>query len=581
MASAKQPKVENSGGMSDIINLFSGLNNLMGSGKTTQSSSTSVDAGALTQLDEILKQVMASVSPENLDALVMNIIQRGKEKFGEFAMASRGAGVRAYSDTVLQQMQGDIFGQAVADATKARLDAMNNAQRIAADIATQKVQSTRQTTQTQQTSASPAGKLLGGALVGSSVYKWLKKKDLLSAKGQEGVVEGGAVSGDITSGSDLGGSSGGVDIAGAGEFGSENALGFSSFDEAGFSEIFADPTNLALEDTLVGSGIDESGFISTEPALNDAAAAELADQQGEMAGNPLSASVSEGIATGIITPQDVITPLPMPPAIPIDPATGEAIPSMPPAIFDIGEEAVGEGVQVAAGGDIMTDVGPGLLEEGVGEAGEVAAEGAAETASAGVSEIIPGVGAAVVAGGTRAAYGDESGAAGASAGALLGGSLGGPLGAAAGATIGGALLGEEKQEIAYVYDRGRDQYLDARTGQWHPGRPPAIQPVTGGGGIMDQVFQQAQAQLEGQGSEFVAAGAVPEAVSEPTADWLAEASVVNVADFVAEVTAPALAGVEPVEIEADPEEELANILNTSYTPTPTSSGGGATRSVLR
>jgi hypothetical protein len=49
---------------------------------------------------------------------------------------------------------------------------------------------------------------------------------------------------------------------------------------------------------------------------------------------PDASVASTPLGAPVITPNDVITPLPMPPAIKIDPITGQPIPSMPPAVAE-------------------------------------------------------------------------------------------------------------------------------------------------------------------------------------------------------------------------------------------------------
>ena len=618
MAGETQPKVADAGGIKEMLTLFGGLNQLFGSGKTSSTQTTSADPTALNQLDEILKQIMQSVSPESLDALVANILQKGKQEFGQFAMASRGAGVRAYSDTVLQQMGGEYYAKAVADATKARLDAVNAANRTAADLAARKVEATRTTTQEQRTGASPAGMVIGGGVLATNLYSFLKKRGLLGDSPD--AVDAGTSS---VTGSEVDMTGGTIGTGGAGEFGVEGAYA-GGFDEAGFEGAFMANNALAMESSGLALDISDpfaAGEQIANPIVTEAPVS--GEILGGEAAEVAATSSAEAAAPFInITPEQVITPLPMPPAIPVNPATGDVIPSMPPAILDTGgaENILPpEGIDVAAGGNIMTDVGPGLLE-GAGETAtageigagavdpvleemlaEVAGEAGGEVATeAAASEVVGGSvpAGAIVNTGMKAAYGDEGGAIGSGVGAVIGSAFG-PLGTAAGSIIGGEIAGDEKREIAYVYDNLRDRYWDPSTQQFYPGRPPEVArpPMGSGSGPMSQVFNMAQetGNLSGTGPIDTLENLFPQPTTEltsnpaislgltPDADptsWMADVTTgVTVADFVAEATMPALSSVEPVEIE---EEELPIVNPVVSSPySGSSSGGGAVRPVLR
>lgn len=168
------PVVQQSGGINDIAQLLAQLGPLLGSGttKTGQTNKSTVDPESNDQANNLIAQIMASVSPENLDVLQGNILENAKQKFGATAIQGNAAGVRAYSDTTRKLLQNDAMAKATAEAMQARLAATNAAQKTAATLVESKMQASKSVaTQSQQrTGPNNAGKLLGLALPAAMIY---------------------------------------------------------------------------------------------------------------------------------------------------------------------------------------------------------------------------------------------------------------------------------------------------------------------------------------------------------------------------------------------------------------------------
>jgi hypothetical protein len=324
MSTLPLPKVDNPNGMGNLAGLLSQLGPLFGTGKTTTTSgSEPVDTS---NLDALMAKILGDVSPENLDAMVGNILERAKQTFGPAAIASNAAGGRAYSDTVLRQMRNEAMARATGEAAAARLQATNDANRTAAGLANAKIQaataSARKTT-TSQVGASPAGKgglMLSGA---SFLYNQMKKKGPLRDVGDvKNSLEGML----------------GMDKASIG-----------SFDEAGFDGLYTQgsPEAASLGAESFTAGADSTvdlvfGGEDALPIMGGSAeriptreSADI-DPDGLGGGETFTAGAETGF---IMTPDKVVTGVPMPPAIPVDPSTGLPIQSMPaPGMPPVSEE---------------------------------------------------------------------------------------------------------------------------------------------------------------------------------------------------------------------------------------------------
>lgn len=183
--SSPMPQVQNSGGgIQGIAQLFNTLSPLFGSGKKKGSSTsvdrTSADPQAMSQLDELLKQVLGGGDEKAIDDMVANILVRAKQEFGPALITSKAAGVRGYSDTVRMQMANEAMARATGEAASAKLKAMNDANRTAAGLVEAKVNAsktvTRQQDESGRTGASPLGQALGLGLTAAQIYAMMKKK---------------------------------------------------------------------------------------------------------------------------------------------------------------------------------------------------------------------------------------------------------------------------------------------------------------------------------------------------------------------------------------------------------------------
>jgi hypothetical protein len=173
------PKVENTGGgIEGIVQLFNSLGPLLGSGKnkTTSTSTTSSDPATNTQADELIKKIMEGVSPENLDVLEGNTIERARQAFAPNNISPNAAGIRGYSDTVNSSLRNEAMARASAEAMTARLAAINAAQKTASSVVETKLQTNKvqQQQQAQQTGPNKAGQLLSLATPLAIGYNALK-----------------------------------------------------------------------------------------------------------------------------------------------------------------------------------------------------------------------------------------------------------------------------------------------------------------------------------------------------------------------------------------------------------------------
>lgn len=169
-----------SGGITDIVQLMQSLGPLLGSGKTNISSNTksSADPTSMGQADELIKQILESVSGDNLDTLTANTLERAKQTFAPNNIAPNAAGVRGYSDTVNKSMKNEAMARASAEAMTVRLNAVNAANKNASGLVEAKLNATKSTQQqqSQQTGPNTAGKLLSLATPLAIAYNQFKNK---------------------------------------------------------------------------------------------------------------------------------------------------------------------------------------------------------------------------------------------------------------------------------------------------------------------------------------------------------------------------------------------------------------------
>jgi len=129
-----------------------------GTGTTTSTSSSEPSDASTQQMQDLLKEISGSSSPEALNTLVQSILLKAKESFGPNIAASIGAGNRTTSDSSLALLQGNAQARATAESAQAILEARNHAEALATQLTDTRMNASRRSTQTQRTGASPAGK---------------------------------------------------------------------------------------------------------------------------------------------------------------------------------------------------------------------------------------------------------------------------------------------------------------------------------------------------------------------------------------------------------------------------------------
>src|SRR6267143_672610 len=142
-------------GILDILGQF-------GTGKTTSTTSSEPSDAATQQMQDLLKEISGSSSPEALNTLVQNILLKAKESFGPNIAASIGAGNRTASDSSLALIQGNVAARATAESAAAVHEARNNANKLATQLAETRMNASRRTTSTQQTGITPGGRVIAG-----------------------------------------------------------------------------------------------------------------------------------------------------------------------------------------------------------------------------------------------------------------------------------------------------------------------------------------------------------------------------------------------------------------------------------
>ena len=415
--SSQMPKVDNSGGgIQGIAQLFNTLSPLFGSGKkkgtSTITESSSADPAAMSQLDELLKQILGGGDEKAIDDMVANILTRAKQEFGPAMLGSKAAGVRGYSDTVRAQMANEAMARATGEAAGAKLKAMNDANRTAAGLVEAKVNATRTQTRQQQeqgrTGASPLGQALGLGLSAAQIYSMFKKKKLPGMGNETPAMDSGGV-GDVVS----------SDIAA----GSNYDTGFSADFDTNAADAIGGAENNAMLDQLIlesnaaggATNIDPEVFTSAGAGPDDAVS--ILDPATYIAGND-PRPIEE-----IITSQGLEVGKAMPPAQ----APGT---SMPPA--DISGTYGMEPTPVSYGGEDVISGGEMIATDEALETGAAEGGAAAGIDLAGYSEYVPYAASLYT-----ATQGNTRGAIGGGVGTFVGNYLAGPIGGMIGAAIGG------------------------------------------------------------------------------------------------------------------------------------------------
>lgn len=142
----------------------------LGTGTTTSTTETS--GGASDQAQQLIKQIQDSVNPDQLAQLVQSILIKAKETLGPNIAATIGSGARATSDSSLALIQGNAAAKASADSAAAILEAQNNANKLAVQLADTRMAASRRTQ--SKTGISPAGM----GILGLSGVAQLKKLGL-------------------------------------------------------------------------------------------------------------------------------------------------------------------------------------------------------------------------------------------------------------------------------------------------------------------------------------------------------------------------------------------------------------------
>lgn len=168
-------QVPQTGGINDIANLFASLNPLFGQGQTHTVTSKSLDPNSSAQADSIIEKLFGDLTPDNLDALVGNILNRAKQTFAPGNILSNAAGFRGYSDTVATSLRNEATARATAEAMSARLDALNKAGATAGSIVGNKLNNSGTQDTNKNQDSSDLGNMLKYALPAAFLYDKFQK----------------------------------------------------------------------------------------------------------------------------------------------------------------------------------------------------------------------------------------------------------------------------------------------------------------------------------------------------------------------------------------------------------------------
>lgn len=172
-----QPIVAESGGggLNDLLDAFTKIAPMFGSGTTT--SKTSADPEANGNANALLQQLQGGVDPNFLNDMQNQIFDKARASVAPELMNSLAMGNRAYSDTTLKDFASRATGYATAASAQAKLEAISKNNSLMTQIVDSQLKANQ--IKTTQTSASAGGKALqlgGAALSGYSLYKKLTEK---------------------------------------------------------------------------------------------------------------------------------------------------------------------------------------------------------------------------------------------------------------------------------------------------------------------------------------------------------------------------------------------------------------------
>lgn len=269
-----------SGAPNSVTELLAQLDKMIGGGKTSSSSTTSPDAGALDQEQLMLQKIFADINPASMDAMVGNIMERAKQTFGPAAISANAGGIRAYSDTVLASLRNEAMARATGEAVSAQLEAVNKANATAASLVSNRLNASKTTQSTSKTGPSTVGQAAGLLSLGSAgmnIYKKLKDLYQPNAIGAENLASGGE--GFINDAESYAATDGGITSVEAGAGGTGGLVANSG---SGGASVVAPPTDS-------GSGVmtDTSPFLSAESMQQQTTLAEQGTQgMGELSEVP-------------------------------------------------------------------------------------------------------------------------------------------------------------------------------------------------------------------------------------------------------------------------------------------------------
>lgn len=422
MSTQQLPRVQPTGGIQDVAQLFASLGPLFGSGETTINSQKTMDPAVAAQLNTLLQSILGGNDAAEMDEMVANILERAKQTFAPIIGQSIASGARAYSDTTLRQLSSEAMARATAEAAQVKLEAINKNNALATQLVGTQANNTGFTTQTQVTGASPAGKLLGMAgmgLQGYSLYnRFFGKKPMPKPEQFPAPVEDRSVAG----------------ISGPA---TNPADAFAGSPTKGYFE-GSDPGEFNPLGTGAGgdTGADISALLDVSGPANSLQALSLAADAGSSIDSEAALSVLSGGSFDAATSIDV---------------------------SDIGLTMVD---------DVATGVAGGTADAFAGFAADAGAEGLMDVAGDAVGGFLEGgldaaTGSVPIIGPLiNVAQGDY----GAAAGAVIG-SIFGPVGTVVGGAIGG-FIDEESVICTHVYQTGnisRQYYVaNARYGRENP-----------------------------------------------------------------------------------------------------------------
>lgn len=358
-------KMEVGSGINGIANLLGQLNPLFGTGKATNTTSYTADPNALAQSDQILAKIFNDMNPDAIDAMVGNILERAKQTFGPATISPNAAGMRSYSDTVLQQMRNEAMARATGEAAGAKLEALNKANSTAANLVNARMQATRGSTGTTVTAASPLGKAAGAAGLAALLYNQVNKKKKTpgneEAKGAaEGIVGSDYASGltyDFESGTQAA-AEGQIDLS---AFGDTPSLSRSIAGAEGGEAIMnmsqiGDPANLVKGENTFTADAALGGISASDVLITDTRGIEeILTSQGLTVGSAMPPASGGMMPPAPMDPNTIING---DPGVPWDEGA---------ASFGFGDAGLGPvaAINAISGGDLSagaTEIGGGGVE---------------------------------------------------------------------------------------------------------------------------------------------------------------------------------------------------------------------------